>query len=640
MVIVSNYSIVAQNFNGGNGDGHAASNLVNSDFNTLPEVFTVTLNLAVTQNDTTNALPIQYTVVFNRTPVDFSFDDITWSGTAVGITGNIIDNGTSFTVNVDGMTSEGTLIATISANKVHDGSGNGNQQSVSITNYVLFETLKPGVEITKASGQSDSTLIAPVNFKAKFTEPVTGFDNSDVIIGGSANPANVVVTGVGDEYNIAVDGMTSDGFVSVSVNKDVCIDLAGNYNTKSLNTDTSVYFQVSDLTVIISPAVGQADTTNQVPLVFEVVFNRSVTGFSFDDITWTGTALVTSGIITGTGAHYTVNVNAIGNDGTLSASLPYGVVNDALGVGNQPSGESVPVVYDVTKPVIEILSEPGQPNPTNSSVISFRAVFSEKVQGFVPANVSIGGTTGANLVNLRGGPINYTIDISGMTIPGEVSVTIAADLMTDAAGNMNLESINTENTVLFDNLKPNITVSSSETSPTNSDRIPLLFEFDKEVSGFEVSDINISNGSIEGFIETVSGKTWEAFIIPLSEGIINVQVPADAINDISGNSNNASNHFQIEYINEFQPVFEANNIFTPNSEKNKYWLIKNVSEFADFELIIRNSAGLIVYQTRNYQNNWNGTYNNNPLPTGTYYYTFSNSSVGKVYKGFINIILE
>jgi hypothetical protein len=51
-------------------------------------------------------------------------------------------------------------------------------------------------------------------------------------------------------------------------------------------------------------------------------------------------------------------------------------------------------------------------------------------------------------------------------------------------------------------------------------------------------------------------------------------------------------------LNEINYDFEANNIFTPNSPQNRYWRIKRIERYADYELTIRNNTGRIVYQTK------------------------------------------
>ncbi len=603
---------------------------------------TVSVNQAIGQIDPTNQLPIVYSVEFNRNVVDFTFDDIIWSGTASGISGNISGSGSSYSVNITGIGSEGTLIATIPANQVHDVLAQGNLASTSTDNAVVYDITKPDVTINQAILQSDPTTGTPINFTITFSEVVAGFDIGDISLGGTATGTIIgVISGTGPVFNLAVSGMTGDGTVTANVIAGACADLSGNTNTASTSTDNSVQFQTSGLTVSINQDINQPDPTNQLPIVFSVEFNRNVVDFTFDDIIWSGTASGISGNISGSGSSYSVNITAVASDGSIIASIPANQVHDVLAQGNQTSTSiDNSINYDITRPGIEILAEPGQNNPTNNSIISFRANFTEQVQGFVPSYVSISGTAGANTINLRGGPLNYTIDVSGMTNAGTVIVSIAQNLMTDAVGNLNVQSINTYNTVVYDNIKPDVTVGSSSTSPTSEIQIPIDIVFSKLVTDFEISDINISNGTIGSLTEIETGIHWEGVIIPISVGIINVQVPADAASDVIGNYNNASNHFQIEYVNNEDVDFVANNVFTPNGTQNRFWTIKNVELYQDYELVIRNGSGQIVYQTKKYQNDWNGTYKNKPLPTGTYYFYLANSSKNSVHKGFINIIYE
>ena len=112
---------------------------------------------------------------------------------------------------------------------------------------------------------------------------------------------------------------------------------------------------------------------------------------------------------------------------------------------------------------------------------------------------------------------------------------------------------------------------------------------------------------------------------------LTIEVVDNYSESLSANANIEINVNLIEH-------FEASNIFTPGSSRNRYWTIRKVERYADYELTIRNSSGQIVYQTINYQNNWNGTYNNKQLPTGTYYYFLQKEA--KLHKGFINIIYK
>ncbi|ALI99172.1 hypothetical protein DC20_09520 [Rufibacter tibetensis] len=59
------------------------------------------------------------------------------------------------------------------------------------------------------------------------------------------------------------------------------------------------------------------------------------------------------------------------------------------------------------------------------------------------------------------------------------------------------------------------------------------------------------------------------------------------------------------------------NVFSPNHDgKNDLWVVRNLLEFPENELVIMNRWGSEVYRMKKYRNNWNGS----DLAEGTYYY--------------------
>jgi gliding motility-associated-like protein len=83
------------------------------------------------------------------------------------------------------------------------------------------------------------------------------------------------------------------------------------------------------------------------------------------------------------------------------------------------------------------------------------------------------------------------------------------------------------------------------------------------------------------------------------------------------------------------------NILTPNGDGiNDYWVIDNLDSYPDNEVQIFDKAGRILYQVKNYQNNWDGTINSNLLAEGTYYYVINFGSGKKIKKGYITIIRD
>src|SRR5205823_2891681 len=124
----------------------------------------------------------------------------------------------TYTVAVSGLTTGGTVIATIPAGGATDAAGKGNTASTSTDNTVTFDPTPPTVTINQAAGQADPTSTAPITFTAVFSEPVSGFTGSDVVMGGTAFPYTTLFRSGGPStYTVAVSGLTTGGTVIATI---------------------------------------------------------------------------------------------------------------------------------------------------------------------------------------------------------------------------------------------------------------------------------------------------------------------------------------------------------------------------------------------------------------------------------------
>ncbi len=104
---------------------------------------------------------------------------------------------------------------------------------------------------------------------------------------------------------------------------------------------------------------------------------------------------------------------------------------------------------------------------------------------------------------------------------------------------------------------------------------------------------------------------------------LNVEKSFDiSITDISGNT---------------IPLPSTNYISPNGDNKNDFWKIENVDIYKDFALQVFDQFGHVIYEVpNNYNNDFDGKLNGNPLPTGNYYYVFKNDKI--TYKGNITIV--
>jgi gliding motility-associated-like protein len=84
--------------------------------------------------------------------------------------------------------------------------------------------------------------------------------------------------------------------------------------------------------------------------------------------------------------------------------------------------------------------------------------------------------------------------------------------------------------------------------------------------------------------------------------------------------------------------FTVNNYISPNGDsKNDVWAIKNHEVYRDYKVTIYNDAGIEVFQTVGYNNDWGGTYQGKTLPEGVYYYVVQSPDGTKKFRGSISV---
>ena len=86
------------------------------------------------------------------------------------------------------------------------------------------------------------------------------------------------------------------------------------------------------------------------------------------------------------------------------------------------------------------------------------------------------------------------------------------------------------------------------------------------------------------------------------------------------------------------PTFDGiSSLFTPNNDgMNDYWYIPALEEYGRLQVTVYNRFGQTVYHSDSYNNDWDGTWNGNPLPSASYYYIIKSSVKGFI-KGVVNI---
>jgi hypothetical protein len=302
--------------------------------------------------------------------------------------------------------------------------------------------------------------------------------------------------------------------------------------------------------VTINQAAAQSDPANASPILFDVVFSESVTGFGNADVSFAGSTVggALAASVSGAGTTYTVSVTGMSGSGDVVASIPSGVATGASGGNLASTSVDNTVTFDNARPTVTINQGPSQADPTNALPILFTVVFSEPVTGFTGSDVSFAGTTaGGSLgASVSGSGTTYTVSVTGSATPGNIVLSVLNNAATDAVGNTSQASTSVDNSVTFDSVRPTVTINQAASQPDPSQLSTMLFsvEFSEAVTGFTSSDVSFAGSTAGGtLVANVSGSdaSYTVTVTGMtSSGQVVASIPANAATDLAGNPSFAS----------------------------------------------------------------------------------------------------
>ena len=355
-------------------------------------------------------------------------------------------SGSAYDITVNGALSQATHNITATQT---DTAGNSGPASNALS--VTVDATAPAAPGTPdLAASSDTGVSSTDNITSDTTPQFTGscVTGTKVTLSSSVD---VALTPTGDcsgsAYDITVTVSLSQAVHNITATQ---TDPAGNSSPTSsalsVTVDTSVAVPGtpdlaagSDLGISSTDEITN-DTTPQLTGTCEtgatVTLSSSVAGA----LTPTGTC---------SGSAYDITITSTLSEGIHNISATQ--VDLAGSSSSASSGLSVTV--DTTDPTVTINQDAGQADPTANSPIDFKVIFSEPVSGFATGDVSLSGVAGATTGTVSEIAPNdgttFNVAVSGMAQDGTVTAKVEAGKAIDAAGNGNVASTSTDDTVTY-----------------------------------------------------------------------------------------------------------------------------------------------------------------------------------------------
>ena len=171
------------------------------------------------------------------------------------------------------------------------------------------------------------------------------------------------------------------------------------------------------------------------------------------------------------------------------------------------------------------------------------------------------------------------------------------------------------------------TVYSTDEDPKQTISYQFFLSSDPSITN---TNYYIDGSSGQIYVQNPKGLDYEAFSAQKIEVIAT---------DNGDPPKSHKQYYDIDLLDVAENELPASLIISPNGDgMNDLWSIENVHIYSELELVIFSSFGQVIYQTSNYQNKWDATYEGKPLPRGVYHYIFKDVAGNVQYRGSISVL--
>ena len=437
----------------------------------------------------------------------------------------------TFTPNI-GVTDLTNLIV-LNNTGITDLAGNTGTGTTNSANYqVQTQVPTSTIVVADTSLKAGETSLVTITF----SEAVSGFDNSDLTIAnGTLSNVSSSDGGVTWTATFTPTANVTDATNLISLNNAGVTNVSGNSGigiTDSNNFAIDTALPTATI-VVADNRLGIGETTT-----VTITFSEAVSGFDLSDISVANGALSnlasSDGGITWT-ATFTPTAGV--NDATNLILIDTAGVQDLAGNAGASIAISNNYILDATRPTVNIVVANPHLGIGHTTTVTF--TFSEVVSNFDLSDLSVTNGDLSNLSSSDGGK-TWTATFTPTANVTDPSNFIALDTsnVTDLAGNAG-STVAVSNNYALDSERPTATVVVANPNLGVGQTSQVIITFNEAVSGFDLADLSVANGTLSNLSSSDGGKTWTATLTPtanVNSASNAISINTAGVSDLSGNS--------------------------------------------------------------------------------------------------------
>jgi methionine-rich copper-binding protein CopC/endonuclease YncB( thermonuclease family) len=460
-------------------------------------------------------------------------DTVTIRVNGTDYTGSVTSDAFSIEVAGSDLAADTIISASVTTTNTLGGSASATDSKtydVDTAAPIAFIALDPDITLDDVIDADEYTQTIAI------TGTTSGETQDGDVVTITVNGVNYTGTTSGNAFSVDVAGsdLANDTTVTARL---TATDVAGNSRTA---IDREIYDV--DIAATASIDLDANITADDIINIDESNSHIAITGTTGGDVMDGDTVTVTvNGIdYTGTVASGAFSIDVAGSDlaqdTRVSASVT--ATNNADQTATDTDSERYNVDTDISASIS--LNAIAGDNMLNAA----EAISDVTVSGIVGGDVQEGDTVtitvnGSDYTTLVTGTI-FSIDIAGSELVQDTQVT-ASVTATDNAGNSQ-SAVDTQH-YSIDTVAPTVVISDDTGGTANGD-VTFTFTFSEAVTGFNVSDVDVTGGTkATSFATGVDGDSEYTLVVTPASGSstdIVVNINENVAQDLAGNGNLAA----------------------------------------------------------------------------------------------------